>query len=113
MSMEDVILVATVREEIRGGALRVDAADIRRHVEVARAGKLNRPMGNDLYWNRPKSGSTGQESDSTMASGVDPNVEAEISKTMGVASPSVPQQGAAKEGDTHESDIGRSVSLLL
>jgi len=112
MSMEDVILVATVREEIRGGALRVDAADIRRHVEVAQAGKLNRPMGNDLYWDGPKSGSTGQESDSMMASAVDPNVEAEIAETMGVASPSGPQQGAAKEGDTDESDVDRSVSLL-
>ena len=45
MSMEDVILVATVREEIRGGALRVDAADISRHMAnaeaKARLGKLN------------------------------------------------------------------------
>ncbi|KAH9006233.1 hypothetical protein EDB86DRAFT_3143127, partial [Lactarius hatsudake] len=60
MSMEDVILVATVREEIRGGALRVDAANIRRLVEVAQAGKLSRPMGNEIYWNKSKSGSTGR-----------------------------------------------------
>jgi hypothetical protein len=37
MSMEDVVLVAMVREEIRGGALRVDAADIPRHVAKAEA----------------------------------------------------------------------------
>ena len=36
MSMEDVILVTTVRGEIRGGTLRVDAADIPRHIEVRR-----------------------------------------------------------------------------
>ncbi|KAF8270192.1 hypothetical protein EI94DRAFT_1698987 [Lactarius quietus] len=37
MSIEDVILVATMREEIRGGALRVDAADIPRHMAKAMA----------------------------------------------------------------------------
>ena len=35
MNMEDVILVATVREEIRGGVLRVDVADIPCHVVKA------------------------------------------------------------------------------
>ncbi len=114
MSMEDVILVATVREEIRGGALRVDAADIRRHVEVAQVGKLNRLMGNDVYWDRPKSGSTGQESDSTMTSAVNPSVELEDAMAVGVtvASPSGLQQKATKKGDTHESGVERSVSLL-
>ncbi|KAI9465226.1 hypothetical protein BJY52DRAFT_1114002, partial [Lactarius psammicola] len=68
MSMEDVILVATVREEIRGGSLR--------------------------------SGTTGQYVDSTMASGVNPNVEAEGAKTIGVASPLGLQQMATKETDT-------------
>ena len=37
MNMEDVILVATVREEIRGGVLRVDVADIPHHVVKAMA----------------------------------------------------------------------------
>ncbi|KAH9024291.1 hypothetical protein EDB84DRAFT_1580285 [Lactarius hengduanensis] len=101
MSIEDVILVATVREEIRGGALRVDAADIRRLVEVAQAGKLSRPMGNDIYWNRSKSGSTGQESDSTKSSAVNPSVEAEDAMAVEetVASPPGPQQGY--EGRRH------------
>jgi hypothetical protein len=109
MSMEDVALVATVREEIRGGALRVDTADISRHVEVAQAGKLNHPVGSDVYWDGPKSGSAGQESDSTMASAVDLNMEVEIVKTMGVTSPSGSQHRATKEGDTCKS---RSVSIL-
>ncbi|KAI9441600.1 hypothetical protein H4582DRAFT_2073767 [Lactarius indigo] len=39
MRMEDVILVATVREEIRGGTLRVDAVDIPRHVTEAQMAK--------------------------------------------------------------------------
>ncbi|KAI9465231.1 hypothetical protein BJY52DRAFT_1209647 [Lactarius psammicola] len=110
MSMEDVILVATVREEIRGGALRVDATDIRRHVEVAQAGKLSHPVGKDIYWDRPKSGSTGEESDSTMTPAVNPSVEAGDAMAMGatVASHSGSQQMATKEGDTDESDVERS-----
>ena len=49
MSIEDVVLVATMREEIRGGALQVDAANIRCHIEMALAGKVNHPVGNDTY----------------------------------------------------------------
>ncbi|KAH9032590.1 hypothetical protein EDB85DRAFT_2145497 [Lactarius pseudohatsudake] len=107
MSMGDVILVATVREEIRGGRLRVDVADIPRHVEVAQAGKLNRrSMGNDVYLDTPRSG---QKSDSTKSSAVNPGVEAEDRIAMGVtvASPPGPQQKATKEGDTDENDVGR------
>ncbi|KAH9012187.1 hypothetical protein EDB84DRAFT_1278736, partial [Lactarius hengduanensis] len=111
MSVEDVILVATVREEIRGGKLRVDEADIPRHVEVAQAGKLNRSMGNDVYLDRPNSE---QRSDSTKGSAVNPSVEAEDGMAMGVtvASPPGPQRRATKEGNTDESDIGPPVSLL-
>ena len=52
MSMQDVILVATVWEEIRGGTLRVNVADILLHVEVVQAGKLNRLVGKEDYWDR-------------------------------------------------------------
>ncbi|KAH9032588.1 hypothetical protein EDB85DRAFT_1865006 [Lactarius pseudohatsudake] len=111
MSMEDVILVATVREEIRGAALRVDAADIPHHIKVAQAGTLNRPMGNDVYSDRQKSG---QESGSTKSPAVNPSVEAEDAMATGVtrAPPPGPQQSAANEGDTDEGDIERPVSLL-
>ena len=40
MNIEDVVLVATVREDIRSHALQVDAAEIPRRVEAAQAGKL-------------------------------------------------------------------------
>ena len=56
MDIEDVILVAAVREEIRGTALRVDAADIPQHVEMAQA---NNRLVSKVY------GSTGKESGST------------------------------------------------
>ena len=39
MSMEDVVLVSTVREDIRGRTLRVDVAEITRRVEAVKAGK--------------------------------------------------------------------------
>ena len=109
MSMEDVILVATVREEIRVGTLRVDAADIPRHIEVAQAGKVIRPVGKDVHWDRPESRSTRQESDSTIAPAVDPNVGAGIAKTMRVATPSGPQHRGTKES---YADVKRSVSVI-
>ena len=62
MDIEDVILVAAVREEIRGGALRVDAADIPRHVEMAQSNRLVRKV----YSDKLESGCTGQELGSTM-----------------------------------------------
>jgi hypothetical protein len=39
MDIEDVVLVATVREDIRSRDLQVDAAEIPRRVEAAQAGK--------------------------------------------------------------------------
>jgi hypothetical protein len=103
MSLEDVVLVATVREEIRGGGLpsRVAAADIPRYIEVAQARKRSRPVGPEVYGNDPKSRSTVQESDSTIA---DPNME--DTKTM---SSSEPQHVGTKEG---EGDVEHSVSPL-
>ena len=108
MSMEDVVLVTTVREEIRGGVLRVDAADIPRHIEVAQADRLV----SDVYLDKLKSVSTGQESDSTMPSAANSNVQMEIAKTMKVALRPGPHQSVVKEGDTNPSDAERSVSLL-
>ena len=110
--MEDVILVATVREEIRDGALRVDAADIPGHIEMAQAGKVIRPVGMDVHWDRPESGSTRQELDLIIAPTVDPNVEAKIAETMRVVTPSGPQRRGAKESYTDESDVKRSVSVI-
>ena len=62
MDIEDVILVATVREEIRGGALRVDAADIQRHVEMAQSNGLV----SKIYSFQLENGSTRQELGSRM-----------------------------------------------
>ena len=45
MDLQDVILVAAVREEIRDGALRIDAADIPHCIEAAQAGKLDLLVG--------------------------------------------------------------------
>ena len=40
MDIEDVVLVSTVREDIREHALRIDATEIPRRVEAVQAGKL-------------------------------------------------------------------------
>ena len=49
MNVEDIVLVATVRENVRSHTLQVDAADIPGRVEAAQAGKLvrirQRPFG--------------------------------------------------------------------
>jgi len=108
MSIEDVILVATVREEIRGRAIRADVFDISHHVEKAQAGKLNPPVGSKVYGDKLKCGITGRGSDLKVSSGVDPNVETEDIQPMGVTSPSGLQPSAAKEGDTDESHAGHS-----
>jgi hypothetical protein len=111
MDMEDVILVATVREEIRDGTLRVDVADIPRRVEAAQAGKLNRPVGDKIYRGKQKRETAAQGSLLTTASGFNPNVEMEDATTM-EASPVGPQHRDTTEEDTDESEVERSVSLL-
>ena len=111
MSMEDVVLVATMREEIRDGALRVDVDDIPYHIEMVLAGRRNPPVGSKVYRDKPKSGITGQRSVSTMASVADSKVETEDTQTMLVTPSSGPNLRMTKEGDTGESDASRSVSL--
>ncbi|KAH8996884.1 hypothetical protein EDB92DRAFT_1539677 [Lactarius akahatsu] len=100
MSMEDVVLVARVREEIRDGALRVDAADIRRHIEVVQAGKQSHLMGDDIHLNAPKTEATAQNSDPMAASAVYPNVEAGIAEMTGAVLPPGLQHRCTKEGGT-------------
>ncbi|KAH9175003.1 hypothetical protein EDB89DRAFT_1949127, partial [Lactarius sanguifluus] len=100
MSMEDVVLVARVREEIRGGALRVDAADIRRHIEVVQAGKSSHFMSDDVHRDGPKNEGTAQKSDPMAASTVYPNMEAEIAEMMGAVLPSGRQHRGTKESGT-------------
>jgi hypothetical protein len=48
MRIEDVVIVATVRENIRDLRVRVDAAEIRRRVEAAQAGKPSTFEGVDV-----------------------------------------------------------------
>ncbi|KAH9022416.1 hypothetical protein EDB84DRAFT_498482 [Lactarius hengduanensis] len=110
MSMGDIVLVARVREEICGSILRVGVADIRRHIEVAQAQaeELNHTVGDDVQRDAPRNEATTQKSDSTAASGIDPNAGAKITETVGVTSPSEPQRAGTREGDTHEGDAKHS-----
>jgi hypothetical protein len=64
MDIEDVVLVATVREDIRTQALQVDAAEIPRRVEAAQAGKLVHVDSVDVSPAVPTSGAVEQASSS-------------------------------------------------
>jgi hypothetical protein len=60
MNIEDVVLVASVREDIRNHTLQVDAAEIPRRVKVAQAGKLVHADSVDAHSVIPTSGAVGQ-----------------------------------------------------
>ena len=88
MDIEDVVLVATVREDIRAHALQVGTAEITRRVEAAQAGKL-------------------VHVDSV---GVSPIVP--VSGAVGKASSSVDQTRDSKGQDTEEGGGEVPVSLI-
>ena len=62
MDIEDVVLVATVREDIRNHTLQVDAPEIPGRVEAAQAGKLVRIDSVDVPSAIPTSGAVEQAS---------------------------------------------------
>ena len=62
MNIEDIVLVATVREDIRSRTLQVDAVEIPRRVEAAQAGKLVHIDGVDIPLAVPTSGADEQAS---------------------------------------------------
>jgi hypothetical protein len=88
MDIEDVVLVATVREDIRTHVLQVDAAEIPRRVEAAQAGKL-------VYVD---------------SAGVSPAIP--TSGAVEQASSSVDQIQASKYQDTEKSGSEVPVSLV-
>jgi hypothetical protein len=88
MNIEDVVLVATVREDVRNHTLRVDAAEIPRRVEAAQAGKLVRVDSVEVPSAVPTSGAVEQ------------------------ASSPVAEKRASKDYDTDEVDGEVSVSLV-
>jgi hypothetical protein len=87
MDIEDVVLVATVREDIRTHTLQVDAAEIPRRVEAAQAGKLDHVDGVGASAAVPTSGAVER------------------------ASSSVDQKQASKDQDSEKS--GREVPVSL
>ena len=88
MDIEDVVLVATVREDIRSGNLQVDAAEIPRRVEASQAGKPVRIDSVDISPALPTNGAVEQ------------------------ASPFVDQELATKDRGTDESVGEFPVSLV-
>ena len=88
MNIEDVVLVATVREDIRNQTVQVDAAEIPGRVEAAQAGKLVRVDNVEIPSAVPTSGPVEQ------------------------ASPPVAEKRASKDCDTGEVDGKVLVSLV-
>jgi hypothetical protein len=88
MDIEDVVLVATVREDIRSHNLQVFAAEIPRRVEAAQAGK---PVHID---------------------GVNVSPDIPTSGVVERASSFVGQEPASKDGDTDETVREVLVSLV-
>ncbi len=80
MDIEDVVLVSTVREDIRSRNLQVDAAEIPRRVEAAQARKLVR-----------------------IDSSIDVSPSVPTSGAVEQASPSLDQEPATKDRGTDES----------
>ena len=108
MSMEDVILVATVREEIRDGALRVDAADIPCHIEVVQAGKPIRPVSNsELFGMDPVNKSVSESTGDLLGGGLNPDFtsghaparsgESQLPPLMGEVLPADTRDGSPQE----------------
>jgi hypothetical protein len=62
MNIEDIVLVSTVREDIRNHTLQVDAAEIPHRVNAAQAGKLVRTDSVDVASAVPTSGAVEQAS---------------------------------------------------
>jgi hypothetical protein len=67
LSIEDVVLVATVRENIRNDTPPVDAAEISRRIEVVRAEMLSSAAGDDSLPTRVKSGASKREPSTAVA----------------------------------------------
>ena len=88
MDIEDVVLVATVREGIRSGNLQVDTAEIPRRVEAALSGKIVRNDSVDISPALPTNGAVEN------------------------ASPSVNQELATKDRGTDKSVGEFPVSLV-
>ncbi|KAI0250023.1 hypothetical protein BJV78DRAFT_1128651 [Lactifluus subvellereus] len=113
MRIEDVVLVATVRENIRNHVLRVDVAEIPHCVEVALAGRLSPSDRVKVSSANSRNGAAEQEPSSTMGSAASPNVTGTVrAKLIVVAPPVDPGQATRMVDDTGENDGKQLVSSV-
>ena len=111
MKIEDVVLVATVREDICSSTLPVDTAEIPRRVEAAQAGRPSSFEGVDVPQVISKSGSTEQEPSSTMSAAANPNDAGAVAAEAIIVTPPVdPRQITGV--DAHQSDCDQLVSSV-
>ena len=95
LSIEDVVLVATVREHIHNDTSPVDAAEISRRIEVVRADMLSSAAGDDSLPTRVKNGVSKREPSTVVAVTLDTGTE------MGICKEAV---SSAKVDEEHGSD---------
>ena len=113
MRIEDVVLVATVRENIRNSTLRVDVAEIPHRVEVALAGILSPYDGAKIPPADSRNGAAEPEPSSTMVSAASLNVAGIVdAKSIVVAPPGDPGQATRMVDATGENDGKKLVSSV-
>jgi hypothetical protein len=111
MEIEDVVLVATVREDIRDHTLKVDATEIPRRVETMLAGRFE---GVDTPLANSRSGPTTQEPDSMIWATTSYNAAVAAHARTIVAEPPVDsQQATGARGDVDERDSKPLVSSIV
>lgn len=126
MSIEDVVLIATVREDIRHHALQVDSDEIPHCIEAAQAGMRALATGLGAFSPKgatretPTSPSTCSRTERSARSrtAVTDNVGAEgvnedDAETAVAASPVDMRRGGSKEDDTGESGVGPPTSPVV
>jgi hypothetical protein len=107
MKIEDVVLVAAVREDIRNNSLRVDAAMIPRRIEAAQAGRPSSCEGVDVP---PNCGATEQEACSTMSTAPNPDAVGPVAAEVIISTPQ--EQAIGGVDDIDESNCEQLVSSV-
>ncbi|KAI0002240.1 hypothetical protein BJV74DRAFT_818012 [Russula compacta] len=118
MSIEDVVLIATVREDIRDHGLQVDSDEIPHCVEAAQAGMRALATGLGAF---PREGATGEAPTSpSTSSGTEWRTRSRTAvaneddgETAVAASPVDVRRGVSKEDDTGESGVGPPTSPVV
>jgi hypothetical protein len=114
MEIENVVVVATVREDIRDHTLRVDVAEIPRRVETVLAGRFSSLEGVNAPPTNSRSGAAKQEFGSAIGVAASPNAMGDMKARTIAAVPTVDPEQATRAGDcVGDSDDKQLVSSVV